>query len=84
MWAAVTIPFFHFKTATNSDSWKFVNLSSRMFIRENKVIMQKILFSLIGKHEDCQLPCNVSDEPAILRWLVSMVKILQSVFLETN
>ena len=28
--------------ASNSDSWKFVNLSSRMFIRENKVIMQKI------------------------------------------
>ena len=31
-----------YRIASNSDSWKFVNLSSRMFIRENKVIMQKI------------------------------------------
>ena len=31
-----------YRIAPNSDSWKFVNLSSRMFIRENKVIMQKI------------------------------------------
>ena len=30
-----------YRIASNSDSWKFVNLSSRMFIRENKVIMQK-------------------------------------------
>ena len=32
---------FSYRIASNSDSWKFVNLSSRMFIRENKVIMQK-------------------------------------------
>ena len=42
MWARVTAPLVPFQKATNSDSWKFVNLSSRMFIRENKVIMQKI------------------------------------------
>ena len=34
--------------ASNSDSWKFVNLSSRMFIRENKVIMQKNHSLIVG------------------------------------
>jgi len=36
-----------FRIASNSDSWKFVNLSSRMFIRENKVIMQKNITLLL-------------------------------------
>ena len=45
-----------YRIASNSDSWKFVNLSSRMFIRENKVIMQKKHHYLINwKNTDSAL-----------------------------
>ena len=68
-------PLLPFQTATNSDSWKFVNLSSRMFIRENKVIMQKtFLFIWLKIIKIASSPFNLFDPLknwTHSKWLVS-------------